>query len=135
MNRRVSTITALLLALVVVTAVPAQAAKNLGNPATPTFVFTGCDVQFKTTALTVATTATAIPTTALSQRQSILVQNNDSASIFLGGTSAVAASGASIGLTVAAGASVALGLGPDATLFGISSAGTAANSVVAAECA
>jgi hypothetical protein len=125
---------ALTLIALLVTPGVALAAKNLGSPGTPANTFTGCDVQFKTTAVTlVAATAGKLPATPLSQRQGLMVYNNDSATVYLGASN-VTNSGATTGFILPAGASVPITLGPDIDLYGYSAAGETTN-VIVAECA
>lgn len=67
-------------------------------------------------------TGTAIPTTALSGRKSIVIQNTDAAkSLFLGGTNTVSSSN---GLVLTNGQSITMTVGPIPTIFGTSSAGS-----------
>jgi hypothetical protein len=80
---------------------------------------------------TVRTTTTVIATVPTGQRQNITVyvQNNDSATIFVG-DSAVTTSGANAGWKVAAGANIQFWCNSGDVIYAISAAGTAANSVI-----
>ncbi len=74
--------------------------------------------------VTVATTATVI--CSVGERGGVIIQNNGSAAVFLGGPN-VAASGANTGISLAAGATLfipSVGTNPK-TLFGVVAAGTA----------
>ena len=78
---------------------------------------------------TVATTATLLTTlNGITEYTAISIQNNDSASIFIG-DSTIAVSGANKGHVVAAGATYQLWLRASDAVYAISSAGTAANAV------
>jgi hypothetical protein len=78
---------------------------------------------------TVATTATLLTTlNSITEYTAISIQNNDSASIFIG-DSTIAVSGANKGHVVAAGATYQLWLRASDAVYAISSAGTAANAV------
>jgi hypothetical protein len=78
---------------------------------------------------TVANTATLLTTlNSGTEYTEISIQNNDSASIFIG-DSTIAVSGANKGHVVAAGATYQLWLRASDAVYAISSAGTAANAV------
>jgi hypothetical protein len=78
---------------------------------------------------TVATTATLLTTlNGITEYTAISIQNNDSASIFIG-DSTVSVSGANKGHTVAAGTTYQLWVRASDSIYAISSAGTAANAV------
>jgi hypothetical protein len=78
---------------------------------------------------TVATTATLLTTlNSITEYTAISIQNNDSASIFIG-DSTVTVSGANKGHVVAAGATYQLWVRASDAIYAISSAGTAANAV------
>ena len=78
---------------------------------------------------TVATTATLLTTlNGITEYTAISIQNNDSASIFIG-DSTIAVSGANKGHVVAAGATYQLWVRASDAVYAISSAGTAANAV------
>ena len=78
---------------------------------------------------TVATTATLLTTlNSITEYTAISIQNNDSASIFIG-DSTVTVSGANKGHVVAAGATYQLWVRASDVVYAISSAGTAANAV------
>lgn len=76
--------------------------------------------SFKTTAVTVTSAATALPTTAQTNRRTVIVYNNDaSVSIFLGGSTVTS----STGVPVAAGSySPPFDIGASMTLYGITAA-------------
>lgn len=81
--------------------------------------------------------ATAMPTTCTPSRSAVVIQNNDSASIFIGG-STVTNSGATKGLTIAAGAYANIEVSCDpssrtARVYAYSAAGTAANAITVCE--
>ena len=78
---------------------------------------------------TVATTPTALTTlNSITEYTAISIQNNDSASIFIGDSS-ISTSGANKGHVVAAGATYQLWVRANDTVYAISAAGTAANAV------
>jgi len=78
---------------------------------------------------TVATTATLLTTlNSITEYTAISIQNNDSASIFVG-DSTVTVSGANKGHVIAAGATYQLWVRASDAIYAISSAGTAANAV------
>ena len=78
---------------------------------------------------TVATTATLLTTlNSITEYTAISIQNNDSASIFIG-DSTLTVSGTNKGHVVAAGATYQLWLRASDAIYAISSAGTAANAV------
>jgi hypothetical protein len=79
-----------------------------------------------TAAVTVGTSAGQVVGARMGRR-AIIVQNLDTAAVFLGGSS-VTTSGATAGLSLAANASITLDTFTGA-LFAISAAGTAANAV------
>ena len=76
-----------------------------------------------------ATTATLLTTlNGITEYTAISIQNNDSASIFIGDNT-VSVSGANKGHVVAAGATYQLWVRASDAVYAISSAGTAANAV------
>jgi len=78
---------------------------------------------------TVATTATLLTTlNGITEYTAISIQNNDSASIFIGDNT-VTVSGVNKGHAVAAGATYQLWVRASDAIYAISSAGTAANAV------
>jgi hypothetical protein len=78
---------------------------------------------------TVANTATLLTTlNGITEYTAISIQNNDSASIFIG-DSTVSVSGVNKGHTVAAGTTYQLWVRASDVIYAISSAGTAANAV------
>lgn len=88
------------------------------------------NISLDSTAVTVGTTAVALPTTALAGRTRIMIQNVSGNPIFVG-PSDVTTSGATQGLQIAKGATLALELGQGVSLYGI--AGSAGNSVIVFE--
>jgi len=74
-------------------------------------------------AVTVGVTEVALPTTALSGRDEIIIQNNGSVPIFIGPTGVTTSSGLEIGKR----SNVTLNLGPSVDVYGIS--GTAGQDV------
>jgi hypothetical protein len=85
------------------------------------WVNSGANVSVDETVVSVTTTATALPATALTGRRKIYIQNLDNAPIFLGGSGVTIANG----LRIAAGAVFEDEVGDDIGLFAIVSAGTA----------
>lgn len=79
--------------------------------------------------VSVAATATALPTTALSNRRSILVQNTGSANIFVG-SSTVTATGATTGILVPKGGDITLEAGPAVVVYAITATGTVTANVL-----
>lgn len=78
---------------------------------------------------TVATSATLLTTLeSITDYNAVSIQNNDSASIFVGDSS-LTTSGANKGHVIAAGATFQLWLHASNALYAISAAGTAANAV------
>ena len=78
---------------------------------------------------TVATTATVLTTlNSITEYTAISIQNNDSASIFIG-DSTLTVSGANKGHVIAAAATYQLWVRENDTVYAISAAGTAANAV------
>lgn len=78
---------------------------------------------------TVATTATVLTTlNSITEYTAISIQNNDSASIFIG-DSTLTVSGANKGHVIAAAATYQLWVRANDTVYAISAAGTAANAV------
>ena len=78
---------------------------------------------------TVANTATALTTLdAITEYTAVSIQNNDTASIFIG-DSTLTTSGANKGHVVAAGTTYQIWLRANDTVYAISSAGTAANAI------
>ena len=70
--------------------------------------------------ITVATTETALPTTATAGRKAIIITNNGSATIFVGPTGVTT----STGTPILAGASLPLDLGEKVIIYGIVATGT-----------
>ena len=89
-----------------------------------------CGGALLTTLITVSTTATLIPATAQTNRRRITVQNQGTASVFIGG-SGVTTSGSTKGIELKVGVSLALELKSTALVYGIVASGT--QSVVALE--
>lgn len=85
------------------------------------YVNSGSNVAVEDTAVSVTTTATALPTTALTGRRKIYIQNLDSQAIFLGGSGVTTANG----LRIAAGGVFEDEVGDDVALFAICATGTA----------
>ena len=78
---------------------------------------------------TVATTPTVLTTLdSITEYTAISIQNNDSASIFIGDSS-LSASGANKGHVIAAATTYQLWVRANDTIYAISAAGTAANAV------
>lgn len=78
---------------------------------------------------TVANTVTALTTLdAITEYTAVSIQNNDTASIFIG-DSTVTTSGANKGHVVAASTTYQIWLRANDTVYAISSAGTAANAI------
>lgn len=84
------------------------------------YVNSGPNIAVEETAVSVTTTATALPATNLTGRRYILIQNLGGAQMFLGGSGVTAANG----IRIAAGASWEGEVGDDVNLFAIKSAGT-----------
>jgi len=80
------------------------------------------------TAVSVGTTATALPTTALSNRESILIVNNCSATEYIGGSGVTTSSG----IPLAAGDHLSKDAGPSVAFFAIVATGTCDTRVVEA---
>lgn len=78
--------------------------------------------------VSVATTATLLPATALANRQNILIQNQGSSSIFIG-SATVTAAGATKGIEVPKGGSMMVDAGPTNVIYGICASGTVAAGV------
>lgn len=76
--------------------------------------------------VSVANTATLLPTTALTGRKSLLVQNAGSSSIWIGAAT-VTASGATTGIEVPKGGFIELEVGPAVSVYGISGGTVNAN--------
>ena len=81
---------------------------------------TGIIGRILPTKVTIATTATAVPTTALVGRTTITVKNTGAATIYLGHAGVTTANG----YPVASGAELALDLDEAVTLYGIVAADT-----------
>lgn len=73
--------------------------------------------------VSVTTTATALPTTALANRKTIMIQNDGAGPIFVG-SATVTSTGATRGIRVNANGELSLDLGPAVTLYAIANAGT-----------
>jgi hypothetical protein len=86
------------------------------------YVNNGANIATKPSGVSVTTSATALPATALAGRRQIMIQNLHNKEIFIG-DSAVSSSN---GLRVAAGATLTLEVGEDVIMYGIVAAGTAA---------
>jgi hypothetical protein len=87
-------------------------------------------MAFQTNNVTVGTTAAAMVTlpVTMGQGRAIQIQNNDSASIFVGASN-VATSGATKGHVIAAGQNYQVWVSGGDVIYGISAAGTAAGAV------
>lgn len=85
------------------------------------YVNSGANISVEETAVSVTTTATALPATALTGRRKIYVQNLDNQPIFLGGSGVTTANG----IRIAAGAVFEDEVGDDVGLFAINASGTA----------
>lgn len=85
------------------------------------YVNSGANVAVEDTAVSVTTTATALPATALTGRRKIYIQNLDNQEIFLGGSGVTTANG----LRIAAGGVFEDEVGDDVGLFAITASGTA----------
>jgi hypothetical protein len=72
------------------------------------------------TAVSVGGTPTLLPTTALANRERLIVYNNGSATVYLGGSTVTT----STGLPVLPGAAWTLDCGPDQAVYAIAQAGT-----------
>ena len=73
------------------------------------------------TAVTVTTTATAIPATALAGRRAMMVRNNGSVTVYLGDSTVTSTNG----FPLSPGEEKSYELGPPVTLYGITASGTA----------
>lgn len=73
--------------------------------------------------ISVATTATALPTAALANRKSLMIQNAGSASVWVG-SATVTASGATTGIEVPKGGFMEFEVGPAVTMYAIAASGT-----------
>jgi len=85
----------------------------------PTTAATGGTIR--ASAVSVGTTATALPAAALASRRRVIVQNLGATTVYLGGTSVTAAAG----LAVRPEGAIALDLLETAALYGIVASGTA----------
>jgi hypothetical protein len=87
-------------------------------------------MAFNTVNATVTTVATPIATLPLTmgQGRAVQIQNNDSASIFVGGSN-VTATGATKGHVILAGQTYQVWISGGDVIYGISAAGTAAGAV------
>lgn len=85
------------------------------------YVNSGSNVAVEDTAVSVTTSATALPGTALTGRRKIYIQNLDNQAIFLGGSGVTTSNG----LRIAAGGVFEDEVGDDVGLFAIAAAGTA----------
>lgn len=90
------------------------------------FINDAPNVGMAATAVTVADTETALPTTPLAGRMRIIVQNKGSNSIFVGPTGVLSTTG----LEINKAATLALELGEGVALFGITASGTVATRVL-----
>ncbi len=79
--------------------------------------------------VTVTTTATALPTSALANRKSLMVQNAGSSSIWVG-SATVTTSGATSGIELPKSSFMELEVGPAVTVYGRAAAGTVAANVL-----
>jgi hypothetical protein len=75
----------------------------------------------KSTAVTVTTSATQIPATALTSRKSVSIYNNSSETVYLGDSGVTVAQGSPLKQD----ASIEIDLGPDLVVYGIVNSGTA----------
>lgn len=82
--------------------------------------------RIRQAAVTIAATATAIPTTALPGRISIYIKNTGSNTIYLG-NSAVATTD---GYPLSAGQAVSFDIGPNVTIYGIVASGTETTRII-----
>ena len=82
-----------------------------------------CGGALLTTLISVGTTATLIPGTAQTNRRRITIQNQGTASVFIGG-SAVTASGSTKGIELKVGTSTPFELKSTALVYGIVASGT-----------
>jgi hypothetical protein len=85
------------------------------------YVNSGANIGVEETAVTVTTTATLLPATALTGRRKIYIQNLSNQEIFLGGSGVTTAGG----LRIAAGGVFEDEVGDDVALYAIKAAGTA----------
>ena len=79
--------------------------------------------RIRSSVVSVTTSATAIPTTALPGRQSILIHNDGAATVYIG-TSTVTTTGATKGYPLAAGKDLPMDVGPNVVMYGIVVTGT-----------
>jgi len=79
--------------------------------------------RVKSTAVSVGTAATALPAIILTGRASLVLHNDGSNTVYLGG-SAVTTSGATKGLPLASGAEFQLDIGKAGIIYGIVATGT-----------
>ncbi len=107
------------LLLIALLALPAGAVNPVGTKLPPQnhpIVSTGAS----TTAITVTTTAGALPTSAKAGRMSLIVYNNCSSTVYLGSASVTSSNG----LPLVAGASVSFDLSDSAAVYGRMASGT-----------
>jgi hypothetical protein len=81
-----------------------------------------CANAILSTRVAVLATATKIPATPLAGREALIVTNEGSATVYLGGAT-VTAGAAGTGYPLVAGASLPVELGPDVDLYGIEAGG------------
>lgn len=79
--------------------------------------------RIRSSAVAIATTATAIPATALPGRQSILIHNDGAATVYIG-HSGVTNSGATKGYPLDSGKDLPMDVGEDVIVYGIVVTGT-----------
>lgn len=89
-------------------------------------------LSIKSSTITVTTSATALPTTALKGRESISIRNKDSATttIFIGGSDVTAANGYPLDSTTPA---ISIDINDSVVIYGITSSGTADARIIEAK--
>lgn len=88
-----------------------------------TLTFSGLSIGMEVTKLTVSTTAVALPTTALAQRNSIIIFNSDTTnSLFIDDNSSVTTSGANEGWEILPRSSFSVDITDSISIFGIADA-------------
>ncbi len=91
-----------------------------------TLTFSGLSIGMEVTKLTVSTTAIALPTTALAQRNSIIIFNEDTTnSIYIDDNNSVTTSGANEGWEILPRSSFSVDITDSISLYGIADAATA----------
>lgn len=79
--------------------------------------------RIRSSVVSVENTATAIPTTALPGRQSMLIHNDGAATVYIG-HDGVTTSGATKGYPLTSGKDLPMDVGPDVIVYGIVATGT-----------